>query len=146
MDADFVDYWLICHGQVRHVHHTITVSKQEEVQIMGRRRCCGNNNNNSDNDMIMNPTETVMNVNTNTRTVRNVYPTEVINVNRTVIRNENYYPVTEREMNETVVENINCGSNPGMGCQPNGNGNSNGNNGNNNGNHGHCCRKKGRLF
>ncbi|MFW0781201.1 CotD family spore coat protein [Rossellomorea marisflavi] len=60
-------------------------------------------------EVIVNPTQRVVNTRTKTRTVKNIHPTEIINVNRTIIRNENYYPVRTREVNETGVENYDCG-------------------------------------
>ncbi|QHA36319.1 hypothetical protein D5E69_11120 [Rossellomorea marisflavi] len=60
-------------------------------------------------EVIVNPTQRVVNTRTKTRTVKNIHPTEIINVNRTIVRNENYYPVRTREVNETVVENYDCG-------------------------------------
>ena len=88
----------------------------------GRRhhkKCC-NNNDVSPIEEVVYPTRTVVNNNTNHRTVRSIRPIEVINVNRTVVRNENYYPVTERDVNETVVEEYDCGTNPNNpnNCRP----------------------------
>ena len=62
-------------------------------------------------EVVVSPTETVVNTRTRTRVVKHIHPTEVINVNRTVVRNEHFYPVREREVNETVEENYNCGRN-----------------------------------
>jgi spore coat protein D len=72
------------------------------------RKCRGNAQR---DEVIVSPTETVVNTRTRTRVVKHIHPTEVINVNRTVVRNEHYFPVTEREVNETVEENFNCGTN-----------------------------------
>ncbi|MCU9612337.1 spore coat protein [Caldibacillus lycopersici] len=74
-----------------------------------------NNNNQSGcekhrEEVIVSPTERIVNTRTNTRTIKRIHPTEIINVNRTIIRNENFYPVTEREVNETIEENYDCGS------------------------------------
>ncbi|OZI10678.1 hypothetical protein CEW92_15600 [Bacillaceae bacterium SAS-127] len=104
-----------------------------------RRGKCGCRRGRPEGDnVIVNPTETVVNTRTNTKVVKTIHPTEVINVNRTVIRNENFYPVTEREVNETVVENYNCGSdinNPRCVRSDSDNNNSN--------NHHRCkCRRK----
>ncbi|MGE6376696.1 CotD family spore coat protein [Peribacillus muralis] len=62
-------------------------------------------------EVITDPTRTVVNTRTNRRVVKHIHPTEVINVNRTVVRNEHYYPVCERDVYETVEENVDCGSN-----------------------------------
>ncbi|PJN89052.1 MULTISPECIES: CotD family spore coat protein [Bacillaceae] len=71
-------------------------------------------------EVITDPTRTVVNTRTNRRVVKHIHPTEVINVNRTVVRNEHYYPVYERDVYETVEENVNCGSNPNNNnrCRP----------------------------
>lgn len=71
-------------------------------------------------EVITNPTETVVNTRINRRVVKHVHPTEIINVNRTVVRNEHYYPVSEREVCETVEENVDCGShfNQSNRCRP----------------------------
>ncbi|QTM98727.1 hypothetical protein ERJ70_05095 [Sediminibacillus dalangtanensis] len=61
-------------------------------------------------EMVVHPTERVVNTRTRQRVVKNVHPTEVENVNRTVVRNENYYPVRNYDVNETVVEDYDCGS------------------------------------
>ncbi|WP_285767058.1 CotD family spore coat protein [Peribacillus sp. SI8-4] len=53
-------------------------------------------------EVITDPTRTVVNTRTNRRVVKHIHPTEVINVNRTVVRNEHYYPVYERDVYETV--------------------------------------------
>ena len=71
----------------------------------------GNYGNGQNDEVIVNPTQTVVNTTTNQRVVRNIHPTEVVNVNRTIIRNENYFPTTERTVEETVVENYDCGTN-----------------------------------
>ncbi|WP_082686803.1 spore coat protein [Bacillus sp. FJAT-27445] len=60
-------------------------------------------------DVIVYPTETIVNTRTNTRVVKRIHPTEIINVHRTIIRNENFFPVTERNVNETIEENFDCG-------------------------------------
>lgn len=82
---------------------------------MGRNRnnnhSRGNCYNGQNDEVIVNPSQTVVNTTTNQRVVRNIHPTEIVNVNRTIIRNENYYPVTERTVEETVVENYDCGNN-----------------------------------
>jgi len=84
---------------------------------MGSRRRCGQPNR---EEVITNPTETIVNVRENNRVVRHIHPTEVINVNRTIVRNEHYYPVTEREVNETVEENVDVDTDdPAQGCRSN---------------------------
>ncbi|MGG0715978.1 CotD family spore coat protein [Robertmurraya massiliosenegalensis] len=79
---------------------------------MSRKHCgCDDNRGNVQGvKTIVEPTETIVKVHTNHRTVRRIHPTEIINVNRTVVRNENFYPVTERQVNEVVEENFNCGT------------------------------------
>lgn len=84
---------------------------------MSRNHCgCNDNRGNvqgaQDVKTIVEPTETIVRVNTTKRTVRRIHPTEIINVNRTVVRNENFFPVTERQVNEVVQENFNCGTDP----------------------------------
>ncbi|WP_099157736.1 CotD family spore coat protein [Virgibacillus ndiopensis] len=77
-----------------------------------RRHCNSRRNSVSpaQDEVIVNPTERVVNTRTNRRTVKNIHPTEVENVNRTIIRNEHYYPVSNSEVNETVVRDYDCGS------------------------------------
>ncbi|MBS4207517.1 CotD family spore coat protein [Bacillus sp. FJAT-50079] len=70
----------------------------ENVAGLWSRGCNGNSDN-----VIVHPTERVVNTRTNKTIVRNIYPTEVINVKRTIVRNEHFYPVNEREVNDTIV-------------------------------------------
>ena len=62
-------------------------------------------------DVVISPTEKIVNKRTKHRVVKHIHPTEVINVNREIIRNEHFYPITEREVHETLEENYNCGRN-----------------------------------
>lgn len=97
----------------------------------------------SPDEVIVRPTETIVNTKTKHRTVKTIHPTHVVNVNRTIVRNENFYPVTQETVNQTVVENYDCGSdinNPN--CRRVAGASDNGNNGNNK----HCCGRKGNWF
>ncbi|MFD2210283.1 CotD family spore coat protein [Virgibacillus halophilus] len=91
---------------------------QQNTSANNNHNCnCHHSNRNNCNcrgkeEVVVDPTRTIVNTNTRKRVVKHVHPTEVINVNRTVVRNEHFFPVSEREVNETVEENYNCGQDP----------------------------------
>lgn len=61
-------------------------------------------------ETIVSPTETVVNVRENTRTVRRIHPTHVRNINKNITKVENFYPVTQSVENVNIVQEYDCGS------------------------------------
>jgi len=69
----------------------------------------GFNGNGNNVETIVYPTREVVNVNTNRRTIRRIFPTHIRNINRNITRIENYYPVTQSVENVNIVREYDCG-------------------------------------
>ncbi|MDY0394950.1 CotD family spore coat protein [Virgibacillus halophilus] len=81
---------------------------QQNTSANNNHNCnCHHSNRNNCNcrgkeEVVVDPTRTIVNTNTRKRVVKHVHPTEVINVNRTVVRNEHFFQsVKEKSMKQS---------------------------------------------
>lgn len=77
---------------------------------------CSSKKNKNTEEVITDPTETVVNYTTATHTIKRIHPTHVKNVHKDVYRYEDHYPVTESYENETSTEYYEYGSKPDKSC------------------------------
>ncbi|MEJ9314100.1 CotD family spore coat protein [Priestia megaterium] len=82
----------------------------EKCSIKKKKYSCSIKKNNKTEEVITDPTETVVNYTTTTHTIKRIHPTHVKNVHKDVYKYEDYYPVTESYENETSTEYYDCGS------------------------------------